>query len=452
MIKKLVSFFIIGILVVIFLIWLQGYLTNGNLTVTSTDSYGTITVTKSGGSTPIKQAKKSMSIKLRKGTYNVSITGNSVGASQSVAVKAHHNTSLQLNPPQPIGVEPVVGVGGADISANSQDLYFINGTSRGLNHLDSNNQMHTVGDVSTLISAQWAAPGRGVVQDDNGNLYSVSGDSLNRLSLPVSPANYLAVAPNGDTYYSSGTKVFKGTLSGSFKQVYTAKQSFTSLAAFNDGVAVIGSPAADNGKSDAGFAAIMFNTGKVVSKKISLYGSFAWSPNGKHLASVGNLTYEILDQNLNVVASIPNSSIANPMWVDSNTLLYTSKDTLWSYNMSSGKAGLIANMPLGDPILNGSVGQTGDYAYLNVSDQSRGQLIKRVALKGQQVSKEIYELQSIMPENIGECTADLVNFTGLTIRVRDLGEGPSNSSCQSVIQNDLSSRGIDLKTLNFTQD
>jgi hypothetical protein len=429
-------------------LWLANYLTMGKVVISSSDTQAEVTLTKIGNTQFSKSGTGYLSLKLRSGRYVAVVAGNSQGASQIIDVKARKTVRYNLTPPPTVGVEPVVDIGGSYMAASREQLFYIDNASQNLYKIDSQNKVSLVDDAHRLISAKWASATEGLAEDTNNHLYAIKDGGVSALTLPVSSVGSYDIAADQSVYFSHNNDIYKGSLGGNFSKIYTAKNPFTSLSASIKGVAVISSPSADNTKSYKNNVTFV-SSGQTISKDISVYASSAWSPGGRYFASAGNADYKIYDNSLGEIADIPNVAISSPLWTSDSSLIYSVKDQLWEYDLSTGKSVQIANMPLGATVSQLSLSDDKAYVYASVAglNGSSGSM-KRVSLNKMPVPKIVYQLQDVLPIDEEGCTFLLVNFTAPVVTVLPASAGQS----QICLQNaglELSQDGFDLKLLRI---
>jgi hypothetical protein len=127
-------------------------------------------------------------------------------------------------------------------------------------------------------------------------------------------------------------------------------------------------------------------------------------------------------------------------------MFYSVNDQLWQYDLLKQRAQLIANMPLGGVISGGAITPDQNYIYLSVGGGSSANLsIRRVGLKGQAVPKFVYQLQSIIPRSIGQCSLNLVNFSHTSVTFT-----PASPACQQAAAAELRQDGFDVGQLSLT--
>jgi hypothetical protein len=423
--KKIILTFIIFITVVAGLTWLFHFFTTGTLSVSSSSQNAEIVITKPGDSHFSEKGVNHLKLKLHTGTYLVSVQGASRGISQSVSLAAHHTISLSLDPPVVSGAEPVTDFAPYSVAASKTTLYYLDRNNRYLYRIDSENNVSLVNNSVAFASIKWLDSTRGVGSDKNGKLFSIIDGGVKELALPALAEGY-DLAPDGTLYISHGLDVYKGPLGGNLSKFYLAKKDFNALFASVDGVTIADIPAADTAKPQKPYVLIIRKSGQTAPGKIALSGSVAWSPDAKHLVVAGNSAYKIYDANLKEVADLPNNLASNVLWLDNDNLVYSVNDQLWSYKFSAKRASLLANMPMGGTILNIAPDDSRSYLYAMLTDAAGNMKMDRIGLAGQRVNSQVYLLQSVMPEDLGDYSMDMINFTAPVIYVQSNSDSPAN--------------------------
>ncbi len=453
--KTIVIVVIIGSLVGV-TIWLIHYLTYGKIVIT-TNNNNLITISKAndekykaGNSSFSKQARKTLSVSVRSGEYLISVRSNVSAVSQRIEVKAHQTTKLVLNPTQPKGVEPVEYRSAASFTADSSQLLYVDLLDKKIYQINNQNAVRVFDSELSFQTIKWSNPSYGVGKSLDGQLYIISGGSISRLDVPFAYnsdrfVNY-DIAPNKQLYVASGSDIYTGTEEKGFKKIYTAATSSPSFAASQDKLAVL-ETGQKNGKGGNATVTVVYQTGKTVRKNMEAYTA-SWSPNGKNLIISSDSESVVTDDNLNEVAFIPQSNIISPIWLDDSNLIYGVADQLWSFNIGSGLANLIANMPLGSPISQLALSSDKSYVYFSTGYGNSNLVIKRVGLKDQTIPPDLFKLQSILPETLDQCSLSLINFTTPTV-VISVSSGSAQQICDQAARDELQQAGFDLSKLQF---
>jgi hypothetical protein len=459
--KKLLTIFVVILFLSILIPWLNGYLEYGKLDITTNSKLNTISITPLFGSiqnsSSIINAHGSFFGRLKKGGYLVTTTLGSNSTSQHLIVQAHHVTNIYMNVINTGGVEPVAYSGGAaDISADSSRLVYVVPGGSGLTEINSQNQESTIDSAYSFQSVSWASPSFGVGEDSSKNLYAIKDGVVDELSLPQSNQGRsslaYAVAPNNTIYVAVGHFVYSSNNFGkTFKKIYSDRQAGTVLVAGTNIVSII------NSGYNNSTANIVTMVGPTVIKQqlqtfVNAYSS--WSPGGTYIVISGSSAGEVLNSSLRQVATIPQSNFTNPVWLNNNTLFYSTDDQLWSYNVRDQKAHVIATAPLGETIQELDVSADKSYIYMisSVAGEQGMLAIRRVGLQGQKIPAIIYNLQDILPQSTPGAgySLGLVNFSGEPVVQVVAAGGSTASAALSAAQQELQGDGFNLSDLKFS--
>jgi len=443
-------FLIIAALAVILILWrLFEYLNASSITINSDNPHSLITISRADGpQTNFKQANHTLSFRAKSGPYLVSVKVNSAVTAQIINLKAHQSRHYLINPVTTTGVEPVINQSAYSITSDSSHLLYVNSQDQHLYQIDNQDNIKLVDANHSFRTIRWIDPTYGVGQDLNGQLYVINNGSAGSLNLAYKNITAFDVSTDKHIYFSSGHDIYSGMANRQFEKLYSGEDTFSMLVATSESVAAIISPDAreNNPQSLAASTTVISRNGTVVSKNIDTSVG-AWSPNGQYLAISTTRGGKVLNKSLAEAALIPSSSVVNPVWLNDTTLLYSNADQLWRYDLNSQRSQLIANMPLGGRVIGLTINSDKSYAYLIISQANGGVVIKRVALQAQSGPAFLYQLQSILPLNVGGCTLSLVNFNQPTVVVQALDAAPQQ--CQQTAPTELQQRGFNLNLLRL---
>lgn len=458
--KRVVIILILGCVAIGLIVELDHLLTTGHITITSDHPSDTITLTQvmddsgngAGGKVFSKQAKGRLSLTLGVGNYTATIQGNSIAATQTITLKPFQNLHYNLSPINTTGVEPVIYKNASDISASSSHLFYLDSTDETLHQVDSQNVITQLHPDQRFKSIQWADDSYGVGQGSDGKLYSITSGSVSALTIPIpttpDKTMFYSVAPNRELFVAEGGVVYSGGPGRSFKKIYADKDPFTSLLATDGKVAVINTPGDGSFNASSPYIVVVNDSGKSFKKNVTVEGSAVWSPNGQRLASIkdpgAGLT--IYDSSLRTIATIPGSATNGLVWIDDNSITYGDQG-LWTYSITSGRANLIANMPLGAGVTGVALSSDKAYIYVSTVDNDSNTTIKRIGLRDQKIPIYVYNLQSILPLSNNEYTLSLINFTHPTVLVQPNPTAPPSYLHDA--ETDLQQRGFDLGQLQI---
>ena len=462
-IKKVVLSGIGIILLLVLLSWFWHYLHTGKIIITTNNPYKTITLTKldsktGTGSSSSKTftAQSKLSVDVSTGQYIASVEGGSQAATQVISLKSRQTLRYEIDPINTSGVEPVVYQNASNVAASGNELLYTDVPSGHLYEVDAQNNISVLNATIAFQTIKWASPSYGVGQDANGHLYTIINGLVSPLKVPFSyGGNTIGfdVSSSKQIYVSYGAVVYNGDSNGAFKEIYTANASNLVLAAGINKVALADETGGQNTGASKPLLAVVDLSGKVTKS----YGEgkirkLAWSPNGHYLITVNESYADVYDSKLHRVVQLPSSSsVGQVAWLDNNKVLYASNDELWSYDLSNQKAALVANMPLANYITSLTTSSDKSYVYVTTYDFKSSYAIRRIGLRGQQVSPVVYQLQDILPLVLSDCSLGLVNFAQpATVLVKSFPD--SDLSSQAYLQeaqDRLSQNGFDVSKLQL---
>lgn len=378
------------------------------------------------------------------GMYLLTVSANSNQTNQLVEVHGRKTSSYRINLASAVSVEPVTTVNAQDIYATSDQLIFFDKGTGNLAKIDAETGLTKAYTVKPLRNVKWASNGQGIGQGVDGKLYKINGASIELLDVPFTYNRYLpvdySVSSNNQLYISSGPKVYLGSLDGPFKEIYKSSMSSPKLVAGPDKLA-INKPGREGGSGM--IANIISSSGEELSGSID-YQAQTWSPNGRFLATTANQGGSIYDTTTKKSTLLPAQSVAGGfVWQGNGTLIYASEGSLWSYNTYSKQAKLMANMPLDEPINEVTIDQDGSYVYLTTLGTSGKTTIRRVGLKSQPVPPVVYDLQVILPDEVGVCSLSYINFPAPTVFVTSTPRQATAERCLIAAKSYLRSYKID---------
>jgi hypothetical protein len=394
---------------------------------------------------------------LKAGQYTVSVQGNSNGVSESFRLKARSINRLYIPLPKTTGVEPVTFDQAQDVVANQSNMIYFNPQDGSLNDVNTQNQDNETDESSyNLKNIVWASTTYGVGQNSNGQIFILDNGYVSPLSPPTgtsyNKSTVFTVTPSHEICLSINSFVYKSSKPGVFTEIYKANSSPTALIADTNQVGIIDSGFSTSGQNVTPSLTVVNNNGSKSSIKFkSLLDDWSnWSPDGKYLFIAGSVSGEVLDSSLHVVSTVPAANISNPVW-NGDVIFYNISSQLWSFNTQTGKASLVANMPLGDLINQLSVSLNGTYIYMVTVDNTGNTAIRRMSLNGQPVSPIVFQLQDTLPVSTPGAgySIGLINFSGEpTIQIVLADGGPSNALQQ--VSQQLQSDGFDISKLQFS--
>ncbi|HEY4964263.1 MAG TPA: hypothetical protein VIH90_06215 [Candidatus Saccharimonadales bacterium] len=421
-IKKLIIGVIIFIVFIVFLQWLLIFLHSGTVEIYTNNSKNSIELTPvvdkvgSGASTSIIHATGKLTAKVSTGQYQATVSGNNKFATQLINVSFGKTSKYTINLNSPLSSEPVISVNSQNIAASSSRLVYLNLSANNINAIDSTNNLSVISPSHFFETVKWETVDYGVGQDNNQQLYQINNDTGNITSLPFhakGPEVNYDVANNKQLYVSSGPDVYVKQNNG-YKKIFTAPTANLTLGASTDKVAVAYKTSSNATNQNGTELSVINISGKAVKTQAEdSISHLIWSPNNQLLASLGESSVVVYTQSLGSIVTIPtNYPVGNLSWVNNNTFVYSENNNIWSFNLTTKRADVIANASVGNTISSLYVSDNKDYIYYStdsiISNSDSG--IYRVGLDNQQAQTIAYQLQDILPQTLSDSTISLVNF------------------------------------------
>jgi hypothetical protein len=364
--------------------------------------------------------------------------------SKTISLKTRQNFKYKFGQSQVTTPEPVAGIDTMDVSVKGSQLFYVDPSGLGLYAIDNNNAVVNVSGSVRFQHVDWASAGYGLGQDINGNLYLIDGTTITPLITPAGlTANKkltYAITPTGQIYLTVNQALFAGSVTGNFKQIYTFPVMPVKIIPTQSNIGVV--TIAKGGAANP-VMTILSPSGQFIRSSSIVGSAGTWSPNGSYLAVFSDEgSGEILNSSLQKVALLPNNDSAN-VWLNNQTLLYGSGNTLWSYDVTNNDSVLIARLTPGNSFDQLSLDNTNHYVYLSVQNNNGAGELDRVGLLGQKFANDIYyELDIFFPTTVAGCTINYINFvSSATLLV-----SPNNaeSSCQQYVNKTLTEDGFDI--------
>lgn len=462
--KKIILIIVLALVGLQALLWGYRYLTTATITITTKNASDILGVTRitdgqEGKGVYSKPGKYTLKVRQKSGIYKLSAGNRTAAVNKFIVVKARQHVSISLSSQAVRVSEPVIGEAANSVAADSSQLLFVDPGSLRLMRIDAANNLQVVDEVHHLTSVQWNGTAFGVGLSQDGKLYAIDKGAVSEIPLPfvakgtenqsiVKKVGY-ALSPDGQIYVSNGADVYSGRAGFGFKKIYTARFGYLRLAASSNRLAIFyrgieNSEGVSNGNIKPE-AIITDPTGKIIGKKpnANIYKVY-WSPNGKYLLTEGTDGVNVYDESFRLVQSVsPSGNIAVGAWLTNNDLLYATHETIWQFDLSERQSFKLSNGGNGTiDELSVDAGSNYIYATSDSSTKDASQ-ITRIGLDNQPVNKSLSILDIFLPEDIGVCSLNYINFSSpaITIRYPDSGTDPKN--CIKTAQGELKYYGLD---------
>lgn len=429
------------------------FVTSGSLVITTGSNSSTITVSsvpplekqqaeQGTKSAVTKTGTGSLNVRVHAGSYIVTVQNGSSQESRLVKVGWLSSTSITIKPAGLSVTDPVLYDSVQNVASDGSRVVYLDNAFNGIAYINNQNQDQQINANAYFTSVQWADPEYGIAQDNNGKLYVINGSNSTLLQSPISnlvsdSGAVYAVAPNRTIYIALGSKIYRGTDSGSFTQIASDFSSSDSLVAADNQLLIINPNT--GGSGDSGTATIVTTSGKVINKNFGypVGGWTPWSQNGTYIVISVDSIPEIFDASMKHVGNIPSlPAISIGAWQGDNTLFYAAGGQLWSYDVSQNDTKQIAQAPDNKDIQDIAVSSDGSYVYATASNSNDNypRFLFRVGLKGQAVTSDMSDLQSVLPINTSTFSIGLRNFSNTSQPVIDITAYPGTDTGDALSQ------------------
>jgi len=453
--KKIVAVFTLVVVAVVCVNILYSYLSFGKIIVKTNDEQNIIRIQNiesednSASALDKEQVQgDKLTKKVKAGNYQVYVSNKSgrYGVTKTVVVKARQSIVLNLNPGKAIiNPEPVYGHRATDVVADQASLTFFDRTD---NRIKRATGSGFVSPFPTYLFSKivWMSPGVGVGQTADNRLYSLRGDSATTISLPfdTNQLTDFSISNNGVLYLSKGKDVYSGVIGGQYQKIYTAKLTNLKLFAGNKGVAVV--EIEGNGiKSSA--LAIVLEGSKPVRKNINVR-DVAWSPNGSRFITNSGGQNIVFDGSLKQIETFPAPQSSSFTWQDESSLFYSMRNQLWLRNIKAKSSRQVTAIGVGQDLSGLYLDSGKSYVYLS-GDADDSKLF-RVAINGQNGDQSFVALSAFLPETIGICMFNYINFIKPTMLISFDGSYSYPENCIKAGSKELKYYDLDSTKFQYT--
>ncbi len=413
---------LIGAVIVVGLVIWFTY-THGGINIKTESGTAEISIApdKNQVSVAAKATGKSLFTILKNGRYIVTVKDGQKQTRTAVIVSSFNVKEISLTPPEIKFSEAVTNISLSSFAVSSSNLSFLDSAQGEIAFIDSNNiYQHT--DISvTYDSVVWSRAGDGYgvgrkLGTDERVLMKITDNKPGVASTPapITPETYLAFGFSSDGYFyimQDGT-LYRTKGDGNYQSVGNTNRQ-ASIVSINAHYATFLYRDREE-KCEIQFLNL---TSKIIVKKSveciqdpSYIYSSQWSADGKQLALTTGKSLEILDEKLVVQSTIPDYLATSPLWLTSDTLVYISRNSVWSYTGSSGTSSVIATTPEYIDVQMLQKADDSDELYFSgvIDDQST---LYRVSARGD----ALRDIQMLSESNMQilstVCRIHYVNFT-----------------------------------------
>lgn len=458
-IRRIIAGFILVVVLIFAALWLYHYFFFGKISVkTGTDS-NIVKITRisvNESSTFSKQGQGSTSARVKPGTYSVSVyrASSTYGITRTVKIKARQSIKLSLDPPAMLGVEPVTGRAVSSVYATDSQLFYLDSLSGLIGHVDAGGKFTNPLPNLRFKNVQWVSPNLAVGQTTDNNAYLIRNNVASLLppnsdisaSYVLSATGTLYAGMVGNVYVSTAGSPQSFYAGGNFEKIYSPGTP-TRLIPGKGNLAVI-----EIGKREsANSLAVVDSSGKVTEKDIDV-SQAAWSPDGKYLAVALNGNYIIMTPKLSQVKVFSAQQSSAVVWLDDDTILYNSSNKLWKYSMSKDQSEQLTSLSAGNNITGIFLSSDKKYVYLATSSADTdgdGQLL-RLGLANQSFDKSFKALAAFLPEDVGSCSLNYINFIKPALTISYPKFETDGSLCVSAAKSELKTYGLNPNSFSFS--
>jgi hypothetical protein len=419
--KKTYIYIGLSILFIIFIQILWSFLHTGRIIINTDSTSNSITLVEVNSKgiigttqTNIKTEGK-LKASLPLGHYLVTVNNNNKTSTQLINLGSNKTLTYNISLSNTISTEPVINTSAQDIAASNNIFSYLNVETNNLNSIDTNNNLSVVKPSNYFQTISWANVSYGVGQTSDQKLYTVDGNSVSNIILPFNTTSKnigYAVANNKQIYISSGSDVYSD-INNKFSKLFTASSPNLVLGASVNKVAIAYLPSNNLNNANT-LLSVVDTSGKIHSTNIlGPVSALSWSPNSLYLAVINRSSINILNKSLKTLVVIPTTLPANNIaWEGSSSFIYTDNGNIWSFNVNTSGAHIIADIKTPYVVSGLAVSDDRSYIYISTTNtiSKSNSAIFRISLNGQVAPTLVYQLQDILPLTLSDSTISLINF------------------------------------------
>lgn len=452
--RKRLLLFIVIVLGIVggFQIW--RYLHTGHIEITSADQSDTITLATENGEV-IRTGQGEVSASIWAGHYTVTVGGKYFVARKIIEVRGRNTQTVRLSQPNIHNLKPVTSVYADGLISGNNQLRYLNSASQYLEQIDANNSFSFITLNKRFSSIRWASPNYGIGLADDGNLYTVIGSGLLRISLPNgsnAQTSQIAydVSPKKELYVGIDRSLYLLAPNKKPKLIYTTKNNIDTVVAGANTVLVayLESSGSVEDTTPVHLVSLSSN-GKKLGTMDTTYteGSQVglaakWAPDSTMIVVSDNEASAIYTPNLKKKAALPDARAHQFSWLDNSRFAYATEGYIWLYDLSSGEGRTIAVTDPETATIGLSFDKANNYLYVATSSASNP-LIQRVSLTKDSSDSITEQLSTIFPSEIVNqtCSANFINITRPTILL-SLDSRNSEIACRKALADKLTLLGL----------
>lgn len=448
---------ILAIILAIVATWYA--MTHGGIQVKTASDSAEITVSpeKDSNTPSAKATGKSLFSIINTGRYIVTVKDGNKQTRTLVEVTRFKVNEVTLTPPEVGFSEAVTNISSPAFVVSSSALSLLDS---GLSEIVSINKdtVYTHTDKTIAYeSAVWQKAGEGYAvgrkSDTNDRvLAKVTGGKTQVIATPkpITSATYLAfdVSSDGTFYLLQDGEFYSSKGDGNYTSVGNTDKEASVLSVSTSTAAFLYRNAEEQ-------CEIQFlNLSNKSIKKLpvecvqdpSYTYSATWSPDATQLALTTGTALKIFDKNLSTKTIVPDYAASHPVWLNNDTLVYTSKNSVWSYTLSTNISSVIAATP--DYVTVQSLRKSDDSDTLYFTGSADNLLtLYRIQKSGDSLG-DIQKLSESNMQTLSlSCRIRYINFTKAQVIVQT--SDSTRAACTDETKNYLSSIGVSISSFQY---
>jgi hypothetical protein len=356
--QRLVRYGVLLVIAILAIVAVWFAFTHGGIQVKTTSDSAKITVApeRNENTSSASATGKSLFSIVKNGTYIVTVKDGAKQTRTTIQVSSFKVSEITLTPPEVNFSEAVSNISTSSFAASSSTLSLLDTTEHEIVSVNKDNSYsHTDSKVS-YESAVWQKAGDGYAvgrkSDTNDRVLvkiTAGKPEVIATPIPITSSSYLAfdVAADGTFYLLQDGEFYSLQKNGAYQSLGNTNKEASVLSVGSNSAAFL----YRNSEEQCEIQFLIFSDKSLTKRSVkciqdpSYTYSATWSADGKKLAFTTGTSLQILDKNLAVISTVPDYAATHPVWLSDDTLVYTSKNNVWSYNTSTNTSSVIATTP-----------------------------------------------------------------------------------------------------------
>ncbi|MBC7764538.1 hypothetical protein H7Y29_02395 [Microbacteriaceae bacterium] len=457
--RRLIRYGVFLILAVLVLVAGWFALHHGGIKVNTKSSNAEISVApeKDQNSPSATATGNSLFSIVKTGAYIVTVKDGPKQTKTAVNVSLFKVSEVTLTPPEVGFSEAVTNISTPSFAVSSSSLSLLDSTEDELASVNSNNSYTHSDNTISYESAVWQKAGEGYAvgrrSDTNDRvLVKITGNKPQPITTPkpITAGTYLAfdVTASGDFYLLQDGELFSSKGDGNYQSKGNTNKEASILSVNNDRVAFL----YRNSEEQCDIQFLKLSDKSMTKRAVeciqnpSYTYSASWTADDKKLALTTGISLEILDANLSTKTTVPDRAAAHPVWLNNDTLIYTSENNVWSYNTSTNTSSVVATTPKYVSVQSLKKSDDAETLYFTGSADNLLTLY-RIQKQGNSLSDTQKIGESNMQTLSKLCHVRYVNFTKIQL-VLQTAES-TRAECTNDAKNYLSTIGVPLDSFQY---